>query len=73
MTESQTVTWKVGGMTCNGCSSSVERVLASTPGLAGATASHESGEVRLAVTGPFDPEEVARRIEDAGFDVVHRG
>jgi copper chaperone CopZ len=59
-------------MTCRGCSSSVERVLLSTPGLMAVSASHDSGEVRLTISGPYDSDEVAHRITDAGFDVLSR-
>ncbi len=72
MSDSKTVTWKVDGMTCGGCSASVERVLAGSPGLTSAEASHEKNEVVLTYQGVLDSDEILRRIESAGFDVVER-
>jgi len=68
-----TVTWIVDGMTCGGCSASVERVLKGAPGVKDVSASHETREVVLTVDGALDGDDVARRIEGAGFDVVRRG
>lgn len=72
MSDNKTVTWKVDGMTCGGCSNSVERVLAGSPGLTSVKASHEKNEVVLTFQGFLDGDEVQRRIESAGFDVVAR-
>ena len=73
MSDTKTVTWKVDGMTCGGCSGSVERVLAGASGLTSAKASHKRNEVVLTFQGVLDDDEIQRRIESAGFDVAERG
>ena len=62
---------KVEGMTCGGCSSSVEKALTAKAGVSGVSASHEEDKVSV----DFDPAVIAQAsieeaIEDAGFDVV---
>jgi copper chaperone len=64
-------TWKVDGMTCGGCSGSVERVLQGAPGLVSVKADHVADEVALEIDPQrVDRDEIKRRIEGAGFDVV---
>lgn len=65
----ETITFKVSGMTCGGCSSSLEKKLSEEAGVAKASASHD--ENRATVT--YDPAVVGEPrlieiIEDAGFD-----
>ena len=62
---------KVEGMTCGGCSSSVEKVLTAANGVQAVSASHEDDKVNV----DFDPSvidlgAIKSAIEDAGFDVV---
>lgn len=62
---------KVEGMTCGGCSSSVEKALNAKSGVAQVSASHEEDKVSV----DFDPAVIAQAtieeaIEDAGFDVI---
>jgi len=62
---------KVEGMTCGGCSSSVEKALNGKDGVAQVSASHEEDKVSV----DFDPSVIAQAsieeaIEDAGFDVI---
>jgi copper chaperone len=62
------VTFKVGGMTCNGCVASVARVVRALPGVAAADVSLADG----AATVEFDPtrtttEQIRRAIEMAGY------
>ncbi len=62
--------WTVVGMTCGGCAASVERVLASVPGVRSVSADFAGDRVRL----EFDPDTLERasirsQIEAAGFDV----
>ena len=62
---------KVEGMTCGGCSSSVEKALNAKDGVKEVSASHEEDKVSV----DFDPAVIAQAaieaaIEDAGFDVV---
>jgi copper chaperone len=62
---------KVEGMTCGGCSGSVEKALGSQDGVKTVSASHEQDQVSV----EFDPSIIAltsieAAIVDAGFDVV---
>ena len=62
---------KVEGMTCGGCSSSVEKALNAQSGIQAVSASHEEDKVSV----DFDPAIIAQAaieaaIEDAGFDVI---
>ncbi len=66
-------TWTVEGMSCGGCEASVRRVLADAPGLVSATPDHAADRVVLELDPErVDRDELARRIERAGFDVVAR-
>lgn len=65
----ETMTIKVGGMTCGGCVASVTRVLTALEGVAEARVSLEQGEAVVSI----DPAKVDRArlvaaIEDAGFE-----
>ncbi|MCO4769021.1 MAG: heavy-metal-associated domain-containing protein [Deltaproteobacteria bacterium] len=73
MSDAHTQTWNVTGMTCGGCSGSVERVLKDAPGVGAVKADHAADSVVLTVDGVLDGDEVQRRIEAAGFQVVARG
>lgn len=73
MSESTTEIWRVEGMTCGGCASSVRRVLDGAPGLQGLEVSHEEDQVRLVLDGAADRADLKARIENAGFDVIHQG
>ncbi len=60
----------VEGMTCGGCTSSVEKALDARDGIAAATASLEGANVEV----EFDPVvimqgQIEEAIRDAGFDV----
>lgn len=74
MTDTIREQWTVLGMTCGGCSASVERVLADSPGLLAVSADAGTDSVSL----EFDPSVFSRsdalgKIEDAGFDVPTDG
>ncbi len=65
------VVLKVEGMTCGGCSGTVEKVLNAKDGVQTVSASHEQDQVDV----EFDSSVIAlatieTAIEDAGFDVV---
>lgn len=72
MTEAKAEVWKVEGMTCGGCAASVERVLAGAPGLAEVRVDHVGDAVTLVLTSGADRDDLAARIERAGFDVIAR-
>ncbi len=74
MTAQSTEVWKVDGMTCGGCAASVERSLANAAGLVSAKADAAADTVTLTVdAASVDRDDLAARIERAGFDVVARG
>ena len=67
---SQTLKMNVGGMTCGNCSRSVERKLASTPGVSKATVDL----VNACATVEYDaavvqPEALANAVRQLGFEV----
>ena len=60
----------IEGMTCGGCTSSVEKALGARDGITTATASLEGANVEV----EFDPAiiiqgQIEQAIRDAGFDV----
>jgi copper chaperone CopZ len=73
MTEAIKEVWTVEGMTCGGCAASIERVLAGAAGLISCEADHAQAQVTLTVEPAADRDDLAARIERAGFDVVARG
>ena len=56
----ETVTLKVGGMTCGGCVASVERVLKATPGVAAVKVQLSPGIAEV----NFDPRARVPRAQD---------
>jgi len=66
----ETIALKVVGMSCGGCSGSLEKKLKEEAGVAQASASH----TQKSATVTFDPakttmERLKEIVEDAGFDV----
>lgn len=62
---------QVGGMTCTGCESRIEKVLGRLDGVRSTAADHRSGEVRVI----FDPEQtsapsISAAITKAGYDIA---
>jgi copper chaperone len=65
----ETVIMKVGGMTCEGCASSVTRVLQAVRGVRAVDVSLERAQAKV----DFDPslasrEELRAAVDDAGYD-----
>ena len=65
----ETLTIKVGGMTCQGCVGSVTRVLQATPGVQRAQVSLERGEAEVT----YDPHttgvaQLKAAVADAGYE-----
>ena len=65
----ETLTMKIGGMTCGGCTASVTRVLRAVAGVQAVDVSLD----RAAATVSFDPQRANRdqlkaAVEGAGFD-----
>jgi copper chaperone len=66
----ETVVLKVSGMSCDGCVSSVTRVLKSVAGVGSAEVSLGRGEARVS----YDPAraslaQLRKAIEDAGYQI----
>jgi Cu2+-exporting ATPase len=59
---------KVTGMTCEGCKSSVERVVRRVPGVVNATVHLQ--ENKLVIEGTPSREDVVKAIERAGYGVA---
>lgn len=69
----QTLILTVGGMTCGGCSASIERVLNALAGVSRAQADWAAATAEV----EFDPAQVSAEdliaaVEDAGFDAQVR-
>ncbi len=61
---------QVGGMTCTGCESRVQKVLGRLDGVRSTTADHRAGEVRVL----FDPEQtspeaIGDAVTAAGYEI----
>ncbi|AQS88063.1 cation/copper resistance transporter ATPase CopZ [Neoasaia chiangmaiensis NBRC 101099] len=68
---SETVTIKVEGMSCGGCSSRLAKTLSAIDGVASADVSHEAGTAVVAYDpARTRPQALHDAIEDAGFDVA---
>ena len=65
----ETMTIKVGGMTCGGCVASVTRVLAALDGVTKVDVSLEQGKAVVEVDAvKVCREHLLQAIEDAGFE-----
>lgn len=64
-------TIKVEGMMCGHCELHVKKALEALDGVTEATASHETGEVRLVLTTDLDSAVLSKAIADAGY--AYRG
>jgi len=67
----ESITMKVGGMTCMGCVGSVTRVLQAVDGVAKVDVSLEKAQANV----EFDPQRVSldalrAAVEDAGYDAA---
>jgi copper chaperone len=62
-------TYRVDGMTCNGCARSLEKALASQ-GVAPSACEISYQDGTLVVDGEHEPSAVTRAVEAAGFDLV---
>ena len=65
MTDSQTQTLRVDGMTCASCTARVERMLGKEEGVTGVRANFVTGTV--AIDGAPEPARLAERLAGAGF------
>ena len=68
--ESGSVEYRVEGMTCGGCASSVTKAIQRVAPSTTVQITLEGGKVR--VKGTHDEEAVRNAVEDAGFDFLGR-
>jgi copper chaperone len=61
---------KVKGMSCGHCAAAVTKALNSLPGVSEVQVDLASGRVTYQSAGPVSPEEVARVIKAAGYEVM---
>lgn len=61
---------KVKGMSCGHCAAAVTKALNSLPGVSEVQVDLASGRVTFQSAGPVSPEEVARVIKAAGYEVI---
>ena len=61
---------KVKGMSCGHCAAAVTRALQSLPGVSEVQVDLAGGRVTYQSAGSLPPEEVARVIKTAGYEVV---
>lgn len=64
---------KVEGMTCGGCKSSVERLLAAQPGVRHAAVNLAEGRAVVDAEDGVAPQALADAVEAAGFDARVEG
>ena len=61
---------KVKGMSCGHCAAAVTRALKRLPGISEVQVNLADGRVTYQSAGPVPPEELARVIKAAGYEVV---
>ena len=61
---------KVKGMSCGHCAAAVTRALKSLPRISEVQVNLADGRVTYQSAGPVPPEELARVIKAAGYEVV---
>lgn len=61
---------KVKGMSCGHCAAAVTRALEGLPGISEVQVNLADGRVTYQSAGPLPPEELARVIKAAGYEVV---
>ena len=64
---------QVTGMSCEGCSAAVERVVGALDGVQAAQVDHVSGDARIEHDDSVALAAIAEAIRDAGFDVAELG
>jgi len=63
--------YKIEGMKCGGCSGAVQSALLKADGVRDAKVSHEDGSA--VVTHSLTDDEIARIVEEAGYQVTGKG
>jgi copper chaperone CopZ len=65
-----TTTYKVSGMSCGHCESSVSQEVATLPGVTDVTATAATGLVTVVSEGPLEEETVRAAVDEAGYELV---
>lgn len=61
---------KVKGMSCGHCATAVTKALQGLPGVSEVQVDLASGRVTYQTTAPVPPEDLARVVKVAGYEVV---
>jgi len=61
---------KVKGMSCGHCAGAVTKALESLPGVSGVQVDLATGRVTYQSAGPLSPEDLARVIKAAGYELA---
>ena len=68
-TKMETRTYKIEGMTCGGCTSSLEKLMRGEPGIETASASHEANSCEITLDpAKVSDERIAEITQKAGFE-----
>ncbi|MFF6829829.1 cation transporter [Streptomyces longwoodensis] len=65
-----TTVYKVSGMTCGHCESSVSNEIGALDGVTSVTAVAKTGEVTVISTAPLDEAAVRAAVDEAGYELV---
>jgi copper chaperone CopZ len=67
-----TITYKVSGMTCGHCESSVREEVGAIPGVGEVTAAAGTGLVTVTAEEPLDDAAVRAAVDEAGYELIGR-
>jgi copper chaperone CopZ len=60
----------VKGMSCSHCAQALTKALTALPGVSGVTVDLATGKVAFTAAAPVAPEDVARAVTAAGFELA---
>ncbi|MER5224528.1 heavy-metal-associated domain-containing protein [Streptomyces flaveus] len=67
-----TTTYRVTGMTCGHCESSVSQEISALDGVTAVKAVAKTGEVTVTSAAPLDEDAVRAAVDEAGYELVGR-
>ncbi|MET7337674.1 heavy metal-associated domain-containing protein [Nonomuraea sp. NPDC005650] len=65
-----TSTYKVSGMTCNGCAGKVKTEIGKVAGVSSVSVELATGQVTVTSDGPIDDAAIVNVVEEVGYEVV---
>ncbi|WP_433249533.1 heavy-metal-associated domain-containing protein [Streptosporangium sp. CA-135522] len=65
-----TATYKVTGMTCNGCATKVKNQVSTVAGVSSVDVELATGHVTVTAESPIDNAVIMDTIEETGYEVV---